>query len=201
MWQLSKQSIGLEWGREARLKGSEESQGWGKRGVGKISKMVYGNARNRKVWEREKENNREWEREQKRVRESNREWDKCSYYQTNHPKIAEAAAVAITTTHLNEEDDDDDDDYYSSRLQGAAAWGGGLGVRGEVMFKRISTLPCTKFNLIHQWEKQPPSKAAQTSEWAAPIGGWRCGCGCAHHPPSTGEGKEPVFYLLFFVPK
>lgn len=73
---------------------------------------------------RERMNN---ERAIKSEREGNREWDKCSYYQTNHPKIAEAAAVAITTTHLDEEDDDEDDDYddYSSRRgEGSFVLGG-----------------------------------------------------------------------------
>lgn len=75
-------------------------------------------------------NNRATERAIKSEREGNREWDKCSYYQTNHPKIAEAAAVAITTTHLDEEDDDEDDDYddyddYSSRRgEGSFVLGG-----------------------------------------------------------------------------
>lgn len=59
---------------EARLKGGEESQGYGKRGVVEISKMVYGNARNRpQKCERERMNNRATERAIKSEREGNRE--------------------------------------------------------------------------------------------------------------------------------
>lgn len=89
----------------------------------------------------------------------------------------------------------------AARREGAEAWAGELAVwGGEVMFKRISTLPCTKFNLIYQWEKQPPKLKQRKPAGERPQGErmvmWRM---CPLPTPRpTGEGNKRCFYLIFY---